>query len=74
MFICDKKDQILQGNIMKVTNLRDERDVEMQIVAPDRPGSFGVTVHVISDSYMGADIIQDYRVCVRAGKLVRRWG
>ena len=53
---------------VKVATLKDEETVEIQFMAPPDPGTYDITLYVLSDSYMGIDQEKTVRLTVVKGE------
>jgi hypothetical protein len=57
VFIGDTRTKELKSGVVKVTNLQQEVTIEIPIRAPSK-GKHALTLHVISDSYLGHEVLE----------------
>ena len=68
MYICDKKTHSLVTPPYHLTNLVDQEEVELKFTAPGKPGHYGFTVMIKSDSYIGVDLMDDIKLDVKEAR------
>lgn len=68
VYICDRKTHSLVTPPYHLTNLVDEEEVELKFTAPGKPGHYGFTVMVRSDSYIGVDLMDDIKLDVKEAR------
>jgi len=68
VYICDKKTHSLVTPPYHLTNLVDQEEVELKFTAPGKPGHYGFTVMIKSDSYIGVDLMDDIKLDVKEAR------
>ena len=51
-----------------LTGLVSQEEVELKFTAPGKPGHYGFTVVVRSDSYLGLDLLEDIKLDVKEAR------
>ncbi len=68
VYICDKKTHSLITPPYHLTSLVTKEEVELKFTAPAKPGHYGFTVVVRSDSYVGLDLQEDIKLDVQEAR------
>lgn len=68
VYICDRKTHSLVTPPYHLTGLVNQEEVELKFTAPGRPGHYGFTVVIRSDSYMGLDVLDDIKLDVKEAR------
>jgi len=68
VYICDRKTHSLVTPPYHLTGLISQEEVELKFTAPGKPGHYGFTVVVRSDSYLGLDLLDDIKLDVKEAR------
>ena len=68
MYICDRKTHSLVTPPYHLTSLVSDEEVELKFTAPGKPGHYGFTVVIRSDSYLGHDLLEDIKLDVKEAR------
>ena len=68
VYICDRKTHSLVTPPYHLTGLVSQEEVELKFTAPGKPGHYGFTVVVRSDSYLGLDLLEDIKLDVKEAR------
>jgi len=68
VYICDRKTHSLVTPPYHLTGLVNQEEVELKFTAPGKPGHYGFTVVVRSDSYLGLDLLDDIKLDVKEAR------
>ena len=68
VYICDRKTHSLVTPPYHLTGLQDQEEVELKFTAPGKPGHYGFTVVIRSDSYIGLDVLDDIKLDVKEAR------
>merc|ERR1711962_655784 len=68
VYICHRKTHSLVTPPYHLTGLQDQEEVELKFTAPGKPGHYGFTVVIRSDSYIGLDVVQDIKLDVQEAR------
>jgi len=68
VYICDRKTHSLVTPPYHLTGLQDQEEVELKFTAPGKPGHYGFTVVIRSDSYIGLDLLDDIKLDVKEAR------
>lgn len=64
LYVADRKKHDLITVPVRITNLVDKLDIDVQFAAPQKPGSYIYTMCLKSDSYVDMDLYQTLKVCL----------
>lgn len=68
VYICDRKTHSLVTPPYHLTSLVSDEEVELKFTAPGKPGHYGFTVVIRSDSYLGLDLLEDIKLDVKEAR------
>jgi len=68
VYICDRKTHSLVTPPYHLTGLVNQEEVELKFTAPGKPGHYGFTVVIRSDSYLGLDLLEDIKLDVKEAR------
>ena len=68
VYICDRKTHSLVTPPFHLTGLVHQEEVELKFTAPGKPGHYGFSVVIRSDSYLGLDHVDDIKLDVKEAR------
>lgn len=61
-YITDRYHQVLYSPVHNITNLVEHEEIQLTLIAPSKPGKYYFTLWLRSDSYLGFDKSEEFKV------------